>query len=208
MDKNLTTFPNGSIGLFEPFDQVARKTVGNAAAGRDVLRSRIVPPVRSRTPRPVLASRHGCAIAAINRCEDMFRRMIDEPDDAVSRIVADIYDSGGPAIPTDVVGRLSPLPGDDAFALHLLATVGPWELQDGWLTDPNGDPTSRIIEWATRTRGRVDPDSSTEALTNWGVRPEWQQQWLTTRNRLRTAPSGDLIVWTPAKHRYTYDWLC
>ena len=210
MDNNLKTFPNGPTGLFEPFDQVARDIVGSAAAGRDVLRSRIVPTSRARTSRQALAARHASTFTAIRRCEQTLRRMVDEPDDTVKRIVADIYERGGAAIPTDMAVRLAePADTDEedtdpAVVLHLLTAVGPWKLQNEWLTDPTGDPTDHIIEEATRTWGRVDPDTAAEALTAWGLRPEWQQQWLSTRKRLRTTPSEDLIVWNPAKYRYTY----
>ncbi len=201
MADKLKPFPDGPTGLFDVFDQAARRLAIPTAVGRDVLQHRIVPPPLARTDRRVLASRHGCTIAAVRRCEQTFRRMVAEPDEAVRSVAAEVHERGGPAIPADAVADPE---GDPPTAVALLAAVGPWRLDGGWLTDPNGDPTPHVIDLATRSRGRVDPDTAAAALTRWGLRPEWQQRWLTTRPRLRTVPSGDLILWTPAEHRYTY----
>ena len=103
----------------------------------------------------------------------------------------------GPAIPADQAELLLQSPEDvPDYRRILLALAGPYRPENDWLVLERAtttDPTRTIIEQAD-TVGRIDQESATRLLNDWGLREHLHIPWL-TRNGIVRQFNDRLVRW-------------
>lgn len=103
----------------------------------------------------------------------------------------------GVAIPSGwVESVLEAPPGCHDYRSILLDIAGPYRCDKGWYINSKSihdDPTPTILDQADEV-GRIDPVSSAEQLSSWGLQERFHTDWLTRDGVVRSF-KGRLVRW-------------